>query len=207
MKRVILIFSVFSVLSFSNLYGEEKSPLEFYISTDIPVFYINVPDTRYMENFGYGTGLLSSSLSMNFGLFKGNIGFSGSFSFGFSGDVQNQGLVSYGGDHYFFFNFKIGPDICIHKGKHLVTLNFSLYFSYFKKLKGTEYEAVTDYDETYGTVNIESDPSEKQIGLVQFIRYDYFITDNFGLGPKFNFTEILDDTFIYSIELNIMYLF
>lgn len=205
MKKLITVILFLFLFIMQDLQGESRTPLRLYLSTDIPVLYIDIPNTKVPENFSYGTGLIPSGLNMSFGLFYRNLGFSSSLELSFSGDVDKNSAAGVG--DYFFLKLQFGPEIVSVTGKHMITVNVSFRYFYYKELRGAKMTAATNYDESYDTIDIETNRTGEGMGFVQFLRYDYFFVENFGIGPKITFTEIFENRFILSFDINMMYLF
>ena len=93
------------------------------------------------------------------------------------------------------------------QGRHLIAVNFSFQFEYYKELKGSETTAATAYDETYDTTTISTVRSGHRLSFYQYFRYNYLVTDHFGIGPKFVFVERMDSSFMFSVNFNFVYLF
>jgi hypothetical protein len=190
---------------FSNLYGKGNSPVKIYLSTDIPLFFIDIENTKVPENFTYGTGLIPSGLNMNLGVVYGVIGFSTALEISFFGEMEKNSAAGVG--DYFYVSFQAGPEFVSSVGKNMFTVNFSFKYEFAKELQGAEVTAATDYDETYDTIKIETNRSAERISLVQYLRYNYFVTDNFGIGPTVILMERIGGGFVLSVDFNFLYTF
>jgi hypothetical protein len=89
----------------------------------------------------------------------------------------------------------------------MFTANFSFEFEYWKELHGAEMTAATSYDETYETTQIETNRTAHRMSFLQFLRYSYFVTNGFGIGPKLVFAERTEGGFMFSVNFNFIYVF
>ena len=203
MKRILLIIMV--IVISENLYADDNTKLRCYLSTDIPLYYMDFDDTDNPDDYYWGTGIIPSGLNLDVGLMYGVLGVAASAELSFSG--ENSGNSAFGVGDYFHLDLRLGPEMSTIQGRHLVAVNFSFQFEYYKELNGATSTAATAYDETYDTTTISTVRSGHRLSFYQYFRYNYLVMDHFGVGPKIVLAEGMDGSLLFSVNFNFIYVF
>ena len=92
-KIFFMVIFLLSVLS-SGLYAQDSSKFRCYLSTDIPLYFMDFADTDNTDDYYWGTGIIPSGLNLDVGLMYGVLGVAASAELSFSG--ESSGNTAFG---------------------------------------------------------------------------------------------------------------